>query len=288
MPGRSHLRLVIAVVSVLAAVAVGITAVWSVASAVPHWNVRNVIATLRKSSPPIHTGHKVLSVPDLHQVILTTNSGDVHVVTGSGSRLHLTWSVPGKPQEALDIHGIPGGEEVDFRPPDTPVMFGGGDVLNVILPADLAVTVDSDSGDIYASGQYEALEATSDSGDLHVSSFRGKLTAQADSGDFYVRSAVVEGPLMLKTGSGDISFSGDPGLAAEVSADSGDLNLAIRPSGRIHVQVAVDSGDVTSTYPALRSNSDDTEFEGVVGSGRAGTLNVATGSGDVNLTQWQQ
>ncbi len=283
MPGRSNLRLVVAIVAVVAAVAVGVTAVWSVAGAFSRWNVRSVIAALHRNGPPIQTGHKVLSVLDLQRVVLATSAGDIQVSTAKMHRIHLTWSVPGKPQRAIVVHPVPGGEEIDFVPPDVPVMVGDTNLLTVTLPESLAVTVDSDSGDIDADGNYNALATTSDSGDLHVSDFRGQLTAQADSGDIYLTDAVAEGPLTLRTGSGDIDFSGDPGLAATVSSDSGDVDMAIRPGGLLSVDVTVDSGDVSSGFPQVRGNPDGTEFQGRIGTGTPGTLAVTTSSGDVRL-----
>ena len=283
MPGRSNLRLVIAIVAVLAAVAVGITAVWSVAGAFSRWNVRSVIAALHRSGPPVHTGHKVLSVPDLQRVVLAASAGDIKVSTAHVRDIRLNWSVTGKPQRAIVAHPVPGGEEIDFVPPEVRVMVGDTNLLTVTLPEGLAVTVDSDSGDIDADGNYKALATTSDSGDLHLSDFRGQLSAQADSGDIYVTDAVAEGPLVLRTGSGDIDFSGDPGLAANVSADSGDVVMAIRPGGLLSVDVTVDSGDVSSVFPQIHGSPDGSEFQGRIGTGTPGTLDVTASSGDVRL-----
>jgi len=288
MPGRSNLRLVIAAVAILAAIAVGITAVWSVADSISTWSFAPVLSGLKLSRQPVRTTRKVLAVRNPRSVVIASTFGDVDVTTAKVARLHLSWSVPGRPHTALAIRQSPGYVELDFTPPDTAVMTGDEDVLDVTLPAGLAVRVDTDSGDVYSRGQYGELRATSDSGDLHVTDFRGVLSANTDSGDLDVQDAVADGQLTLASDSGDVSFSGDPGLAAGVETDSGDVDMAIRPGGRLQLQVQVDSGGVSSTLSPLASNADGTEFSGRVGQGSPGRLDIVTSSGDVSLEPWQQ
>jgi len=283
MPGRYGPRGLVAALAIAAALVVGAVGVWSVVSYHLRWSLHPALTQILRT-PPLHTAHRALPTQGVDLLEIESTSGDVSVDATNGPDLALSWTVPGNPRTALSVIQSGATLTVEFRPPDSTVVIGGEDMLHVAVPSGLKVDIAADSGDTSVTGRLRDLSISSASGDVSVQDFQGRLTARADSGDLDVRDAEIAGPLRLSDSSGDISFTGNPGLAASVQADSGDVDLALRPAGRLAVRISVPSGSASSSIGALTGNADGTRYWEAIGRGRPGSLDIVASSGDVTLS----
>ena len=150
--------------------------------------------------------------------------------------------------------------------------------LSVDVPAQLAVAIDSRSGDVTAEA-LESLDFRSDSGDLKASQISGALALSLGSADVDARSV---GNVDLRgTGSGDVTVSDVRGGVQAGRAGSADLHFS-------DVQGSVSLESVGSGELRLENIGGNVQV-GSIGSGDlvvddvTGNLQVgATGSGDVS------
>lgn len=149
--------------------------------------------------------------------------------------------------------------------------------LSVEVPPQLAVVIDSSSGDVSAQA-LGALDFRSGSGDLQAQDIDGTLALQLGSGDVEARRV---GAVQLSgTGSGDVTVEDVRGDVRAEHAGSGDLHFS-HVSGGVSVG-AISSGDLhledIGRNVAVGSiGSGDVIVDGVGGDLRVG----ARGSGDV-------
>ncbi len=149
--------------------------------------------------------------------------------------------------------------------------------LHVRVPASLAVSVDSGSGDVNAS-DLASLDFDSGSGDLIADHIAGALILKADSAD--VKAQHVGSVDLRGTGSGDIRVNGVQGDVRAAHSGSGDLDFD-------HVTGSVSIGGTGSGDITLDSIGHDVDV-GSTGSGDVtaddigGSFSVhSTGSGDI-------
>jgi hypothetical protein len=150
--------------------------------------------------------------------------------------------------------------------------------VTVRVPASMAVSVDSGSGDMHARG-LASLDVHSGSGDLQASDIAGALTLQTGSGD--IMADHVGSVQVRNTGSGDIridSVRGDVSAGYSGSGDmhyghvGGDVSIKGTGSGDITVR------DVKGSVHVGSTGSGDVDADGVGGDLTVGS----TGSGDVS------
>jgi Toastrack DUF4097 len=150
--------------------------------------------------------------------------------------------------------------------------------LSVEVPPQLAVEIDSGSGDVSAQA-LGALDFHSGSGDLKAQDIGGTLALQLASGDVEARRV---GAVQLRgTGSGDVTVEDVRGDVRVEHAGSGDLHFS-NVSGGVSVG-AIGSGDlhlqnIGRNVAVGRIGSGDVIVDGVGGDLRVG----ARGSGDVS------
>lgn len=160
-------------------------------------------------------------------------------------------------------------------------LFGAGNYaylkLQVRVPATLAITIDSGSGDVHATG-LAALDFKSGSGDLDVSDIAGPVALQLGSGD--VQGHRVGSVELGQTGSGDVTIDGIRGNVRADHAGSGDLRFS-------HVGGSVKVGDTGSGDVTVSQVAQDVEV-GSTGSGDVSADDIggnftvhASGSGEV-------
>ena len=148
--------------------------------------------------------------------------------------------------------------------------------LRVRMPAKLAVTVRSQSGDAEASN-VGALDFQTSSGDLVASHIAGPLGAEVSSGD--IRGDDIGSVDIRSTSSGDVSLRNVHGDAVVGRTGSGDLHFDSVGSVRIgnvgsgDVWVADAAGDVSVDS----IGSGDVSVDGVGGNFHVGSR----GSGDI-------
>jgi DUF4097 and DUF4098 domain-containing protein YvlB len=149
--------------------------------------------------------------------------------------------------------------------------------LQVRVPAALAISIDSGSGDVHASS-LASLDFKSGSGDLVVGDIAGPLALQLGSGD--VQGHQVGSVELRRTGSGDVRVDGIQGNVSADHAGSGDLDFS-HVSGSVKVG-DTGSGDVTVSHVAQNVEVGSTGSGDVDAEDVGGNFTVhATGSGDV-------
>ena len=94
--------------------------------------------------------------------------------------------------------------------------------LELTVPADLDVEIETASGDVTAGDLAGRLETTSASGDLEVARIGGEVELETASGDIVVERAA--GDVRIGTASGDIDVDGVGGDLV-VSSATGDIDL---------------------------------------------------------------
>jgi DUF4097 and DUF4098 domain-containing protein YvlB len=164
------------------------------------------------------------------------------------------------------------------------------------------------SGDVRVTGaEGGRVEAKSVSGDVSVDNVGLKVpvdvTVESVSGD--VKLVRAHGNIALKTVSGDAvaehldattlqaqAVSGDLRLQLDAplvgtlttSTVSGDVNIDLPGTSNFRFTLTTQSGDLACAHAAHDGTRTDTLWSGTVGTG-AGTVNVQTLSGDINLGQ---
>jgi DUF4097 and DUF4098 domain-containing protein YvlB len=164
--------------------------------------------------------------------------------------------------------------------------FGTGANLHVDfvvhVPQGVKVTVDNKVGRIDASGVSAPLVLKSGSGDISGEHNNGALAADTGSGDIVLSGH--SGALDLSSGSGDITLSDQKSGEVKADTGSGDLKLD-RLDGALTARTG--SGDVSiSDYNGpgadLETGSGDIVIRGATGS-----LKLRTGSGEINATGYK-
>jgi DUF4097 and DUF4098 domain-containing protein YvlB len=151
--------------------------------------------------------------------------------------------------------------------------------LSVNVPPELAVAINSGSGDVVA-GSLASLDFRSGSGDLKASQITGELALELGSSD--VEAHGIGNVDLRGSGSGDVSVSDVRGEVRADRDDSGDLNFT-------DVRGNVSLGSVGSGDLRLRNIGGSIQVDSI-GSGDvvvddvAGNLQIgATGSGGVSI-----
>ena len=192
-----------------------------------------------------------------HTLAVTSDSGDVHLVGSADGQPHVTWT-----------------SHYSIRKPHVTVRQEGNRVvltsgcgiwlgvipglcstdIEVALPAETDVTVDSSAGDVSAVGLSGALRLSSGAGDVSVDDVSGAITARSSAGDVtgrHVRSARVD----ARSDAGDVrlTFAAEPDVVrAESSA--GDVVITLPAGERLYaVEAGTSAGD---THNSVRTSSE--------------------------------
>jgi hypothetical protein len=188
------------------------------------WGAFNVVALLSADSFQIHRSF----APTGNQASVSVDRGNLTLEEAAGDQVTLSGIARyGLVRPTIDV--TTSGAGVSITVACSPLLVGECNVdLTVAVPAGIAVSATTDSGDITAS-------------DLD------DLTLHADSGDLQVNGG--SGLLHLSTDSGQITGVAMDASDVNASADSGGISLDF---GRAPTDVSVqdDSGDVTVTVPS--------------------------------------
>jgi len=150
--------------------------------------------------------------------------------------------------------------------------------LQVRVPASLAISVDSGSGDVNASN-LASLDFNSGSGDLVADHITGLLALKLGSADAQARQ--VGSVDLHETGSGDVRVDGVQGDVQADHSGSGDLTFS-NVGGSVNVG-ATGSGDITLKNIGRDAKVGSTGSGDVNVNGVGGNFSVgAAGSGDVH------
>ncbi|MQA95707.1 MAG: DUF4097 family beta strand repeat protein [Streptosporangiales bacterium] len=221
---------------------------------------------------------------------VTGGSGDVEVVATSASQVTVTETLRyGAGRKPTTQRGVTGQTlRLSYTCRDAWLPFGGCNVdYRVEVPAELALKINAGSGDVTVRNLDGALEVQSGSGDVDVVNAGGPARLTVGSGDVEVEGA--RGDLTVKAGSGSIEAEGLAGRNAAVRSGSGDLELVFaRPPGTVTAETG--SGDAKVELPggsynvSADSDSGDEQVEVSTDPAAPNTVDVSTGSGDVQVT----
>ena len=255
------------------------------------------------------------STPDLY---VSSGSGNIHLHPGTDSQIHI----------AAHLHagigwGFGHGKDVEERirqivanPPirqsGNSTYVGGNEDhthlydnisidYDITAPAQVAMNLQTGSGDITTDRLGRFLKAQSGSGNVHALGLHGNAELQTGSGDIdlaesgsgnvearsgsgTIRIHGLDGGLNARTGSGDIDAEGSLHGPAVFRSGSGSINLHLQPDARFNLDAATGSGDVRVNYPnAPQTSPDDRRhLDGPVNGGGP-KLEARTGSGDISI-----
>ena len=180
--------------------------------------------------------------------------------------------------------------------------------FELTVPADMALQIFSQEGDVRITGSRAAVEIQSVEGAITLEGGRGSVRLHSVAGDLVIRGASgrlsfttvdgeirasdLEGDIQATTVDGAIELSGVRSGGVEASTVDGDISMTgeVRAEGRYHL--SSHDGDVTLTAPAIDATVAISTFEGdftsdfpvtVNATGRKMTFTLGKGSARIEL-----
>jgi hypothetical protein len=185
-------------------------------------------------------------------------------------------------------------------------MFGDASWVEyqVEVPAGVAVTTQSTSGQVQVDGMSGPVDVTSTSGSLNLSNLSGPVQAQTSSGSITLtnlvgglRATTTSGSItgtqlqhvqQVQTNSGSVSLESVFAEATQITTSSGSVHLKLLPGTAVQLDIHSNSGNVEPQGGLQLANGitrRDT-LSGAIGAPQPGsTLNVQTQSGNVIVSQ---
>lgn len=248
---------------------------------------------------------RTLQVSGPVTVRVGTGSGNIHVMSGNPSTVHIVGHIhamgpfsaqsrvrdvennPPVEQSGSTINigrNTPRGVSIDYDvtvPPGTQLAAhsGSGD-LRVINVAG-STNASTGSGDIHANGLGGHVVLRTGSGDIQAGFENSNdVTARTGSGNITLKN--VQGILLAHTGSGDIDVGGAPSGGWDLKTGSGNVILR---TGSAHYSI-----DATTGSGSIHSDQSITTH-GRIGhhhllgdvNGGGPTVHIVTGSGDIRI-----
>ena len=161
----------------------------------------------------------------------------------------------------------PDGNTININTQDS----GQGSVdLNVVVP------------------QNTILQLQTESGDINVSGVDGQMTLITTNGGIDASNDVLSGSSTITTNTGDIHFDGtiSKGGNYQFSTSSGTINVALPSSPAFHVVATTNSGSID--IPGVQNHSSGTQVSGDVGANspvQGTNMTIKSDSGDIHLNQ---
>ncbi len=231
--------------------------------AVIGWAALTAVALVSFDSFQIHRSFS----PAGGQLSVKLDDGDLTLAPSSGDQVDLTgvahYSLV-RPTVNVDSTGA--GVSITVSCPWFAGINCSAD-LTVAVPAGIAVTASTDTGNISASGL-------------------DNLSLQTDTGDVQVNGGA--GVVHLDTDTGEITGAGMDAVDVTASSDTGDVSLDFAQPPT-HVSAQDDTGNVTVTLPAgapayavsAHSSTGDTSVEVPTNPTSRDDISISTDTGDV-------
>jgi hypothetical protein len=260
------------------------------------------------------TFERTLNVADHPDLYVSTTSGDIHIIQGSGDQIrivghvHAGWAAFGAVASRV--------QHIVDNPPITQngnsVRIGGsaGSLFNslsidynISVPGETAMNLHSDTGDIVVDHVGRFLAASSASGDVHAHLLHGSADLESASGDLEladdgpgdVKARTGSGDIQLhnfngglnaRTGTGDITADGHLQGSSMVTAGSGDVKLHLTNDSHFTLEASTGSGDIHLHMPGVSATNSDTSRHHITMAVNGGgpPLEIRTGSGDIDIS----
>ncbi|KFE63924.1 DUF4097 family beta strand repeat-containing protein [Hyalangium minutum] len=234
----------------------------------------------------------------LSRVEVDTSSGDVRIQGVPGARFQVTGRISvyaSSPEKAREL-----AEQIAREPPvevsgqvlslgrkklPGDGMFQGVSIdYVVVVPPEVAASIDTSSGDVEVRGLQGPVKVDSSSGDVRLTQV-GAAQVNSSSGEVVLEE--VAGDIEVDSSSGDVQVRGSPSARArwDIDASSGDITLAVAPDASFHFEAHTSSGEVKTEVPIrVRGTVDSDSLEGKVGEGvTEAEVKVHASSGDIRL-----
>lgn len=151
--------------------------------------------------------------------------------------------------------------------------------LELVLPQDVALRLDTSTGDLVVAGPVRSAELETRYGDVRANAITGDVRARSSSGD--VELSTVGGVVEAVTAYGDVTLRACTGSKVEATSSSG--NVAASDGGDANWRLESKYGDVRLAGGA-GTLSISTSSGRVVVTGFTGSVRARDGYGDVELT----
>jgi hypothetical protein len=211
---------------------------------------------------------RVFNITGAPTLIIKDNNGDVHIHTGSTDSVIFQATVSdgfGDNARNAPVRYQQNGDVITVTTAGNVPFIGLGQVdLDVTVPTNASVQIDSGSGSIEVDGTSGSVTAHSLNGDVTINSVQGAVQASSRNGD--VTLSNVTGQMTLQDANGDITASNVNG-AMNASNGGGDINV---------------KQGALSGQSLLRTDSGDISFDGSLDPN--GSYQMESGGGDVDVT----
>ncbi len=239
----------------------------------------------------------VLDATDSQPIFIQVNHGEVIILKSEDGRVKVGGQVLFA--DGLEYRVSSAEKQIlinaDVRRsslPDAPLR------LEVRIPKDMPVKIETDSASVLVSNYRGDLEAASTSGNITIEQTTGRMTLRSNRGNIIVRESSgvvgavgnygaltmqnVSGETAASTIMGNIMFDGSiqMGDMVRLEADHGSISVNLKPDSALSLQVRSTSGDVACILPGVTSST--RTCDGEIGSG-GGNLSIRTVSGAVTL-----
>lgn len=253
----------------------------------------------------------VSAQPDLY---VSTGSGNIHIVPGSGSQIHIVghvhagWSAFGDVNSRIQhiVENPPivqNGNTVRVGEAQDHGLFNNISIdYDINVPADVALNLHSGSGDVEVSNVGRFVSGSSGSGNVRAHGIHGPANLESGSGDLELEDAGpgdvkaktgsgnirihdFNGGFTARTGSGDIEATGHLQGGGSIMAGSGDVRLHLTPDSRFTLEAATGSGDIRVRMPGIVATNSESSRHHVTTQVNGGgpALQIRTGSGDIEI-----
>ena len=250
--------------------------------------------------------NRTLSVSGTAQLEVSTGSGNIHIMHGSGNQIHIHGQIHVK-------HGD--SEEQARKIAAEPPIEQSGDTIRVghrqenwhgisidyqiEAPAGTLLTANSGSGDIVDEGVGQNAKLETGSGNISATSLEGAFVVKTGSGNI-VAKQTGQGDVLAETGSGDIelkdihgSFRGHTGSgnikasgtpSASWTLDTGSGNIELwTGNAPLTLDASTGSGSVTSKHEMMVEGTFDQHHIRGTLNGGGPAIRLQTGSGDIEI-----
>jgi hypothetical protein len=266
------------------------------------------------------TTTRTFTVSASPRLVLTTSSSDIHIMTGPALQMTVVThqhvflgdnnEIPVHYEQSADKNTL----TITTDEQNT-ITFGfainQGIDFDVTVPQQTALTMQTSSGDITASGVHAPMSLTTSSGDIttdggsgqisltatsgdiNASNLSGEMTLSTSSGDVTAINANATGSSSFQTSSGDITFQGMLANSGNYGfhASSGDITITLPGTAAFHIQATTQSGDLHSDFAGVQvlTSGSGAIANSTVGQTADGSplaeIIAQTSSGDIRLNQ---
>lgn len=223
-----------------------------------------------------------LSTGEQPALIVSDDDGFVHVRPGTGNTVTVTTTKVGDSFGAspddFKVSYSQSGNTITIQVHNSsihPFDFSAASQANL----EVTVPVKSD------------LKIQTDSGDIAATGIQGKLTLMSNSGSMQVADASLKDASSLITDSGSITMTGSIDTTGRYmfQSNSGSIDIALPRGTSFHADLTSNSGTITNDFPIVPARqpvaSARTTVSGDVGSAPQATVTIESDSGSLHLRQ---